>query len=459
MPIRITTPRQAHEFLASRVNFERQLAGPVESGDLNLERMRHLLDRLGNPQDRLPAVHLAGTKGKGSTAVMIARVLEAAGVRTALFTSPHLQTFEERLTVNGRPPTGPELASLVDRVAQVTAQLDLLPGQLGPTYFEIATALGWLYFLEQRAELVVLEVGLGGRLDSTNLCRPLVSLITPIGLDHTRQLGETIPAIAREKAGIIRAGVPVVSGALHPGACRVIADTCAERGAPLFQLKRDFDCTWHPGAVATQPGAPPAPDHLDVRWGSREWTRLPLALHGEHQAGNAAQAVVALELLRERGWTIPDSALRAGLRDVRWPGRIEVLSRRPVIILDAAHNVPAIEALAATLTARFPARQRVLLFAASRDKDVAGMLQRILPACDRIVFTEFTRNPRALAADELAQMARAQGRSDCEVIADIHQAWSHARSLATAEDLVCVTGSFFTIGELRPQILADLGVA
>ncbi|MFM7162970.1 MAG: bifunctional folylpolyglutamate synthase/dihydrofolate synthase, partial [Planctomycetaceae bacterium] len=294
---------------------------------------------------------------------------------------------------------------------------------------------------------------------STNLCRPLVSLITPIGLDHTRQLGETIPAIAREKAGIIRAGVPVVSGALHPDACRVIADTCAERGAPLLQLKRDFDCTWHPGAVATQPGAPPAPDHLDVRWGSREWTRLPLALHGEHQAGNAAQAVVALELLRERGWTIPDSALRAGLRDVRWPGRIEVLSRRPVIILDAAHNVPAIEALAATLTARFPARQRVLLFAASRDKDVAGMLQRILPACDRIVFTEFTRNPRALAADELAQMARAQGRSDCEVIADIHQAWSHARILATAEDLVCVTGSFFTIGELRPQILADLGVA
>jgi dihydrofolate synthase/folylpolyglutamate synthase len=459
MPIRINTLRQAHEFLASRVNFERQLAGPVESGDIHLERMRHLLERLGHPQDRLPAVHLAGTKGKGSTAVMIARVLEAAGVRTALFTSPHLQTFEERLTVNGRPPTGAELASLVDRVAQVTADLDRLPGQLGPTYFEIATALGWLYFLDQRAELVVLEVGLGGRLDSTNLCQPLVSVITPIGLDHTRQLGETIAAIAREKAGIIRAAVPVVSGALHPDASRVIADTCAERGAPLFQLDRDFDCKWHPGTVATQPGDTPAPDHLDVRWGSREWVRLPLALHGEHQACNAAQAVVALELLRERGWIIPDAALRRGLREVHWPGRIEVLSRRPVVILDAAHNVPAIEALVATLTARFPARQRVLLFAASRDKDVAGMLHRILPIFDHVIFTEFSRNPRAQAADELAQMAREQGRPNCEVISEIHQAWSRARSLATAEDLVCVTGSFFTIGELRPQLLAELGAS
>ena len=313
MPIRITTLRQAHEFLASRVNFERQLAGPVESGDIHLERMRHLLERLGHPQDRLPAVHLAGTKGKGSTAVMIARVLEAAGVRTALFTSPHLQTFEERLTVNGRPPTGAELASLVDRVAQVTADLDRLPGQLGPTYFEIATALGWLYFLDQRAELVVLEVGLGGRLDSTNLCQPLVSVITPIGLDHTRQLGETIAAIAREKAGIIRTGVPVVSGALHPDASRVIADTCAERGAPLFQLDRDFvPPTLQIGAI--EPGAHLAAQQVPFA----AFARIACGQRRHHDAGGDAGGFrllgVGLNRRRRGGFRLQRPAHRRELR-------------------------------------------------------------------------------------------------------------------------------------------------
>jgi len=219
-------------------------------------------------------------------------------------------------------------------------------------------------------------------------------------------------------------------------------------------LTRDFDATWQPGTPPATWGETPGPDRFDVHWGDQVWRGLPLPLFGAHQARNASQAVVALELLHRQGWPISPQALHAGLQRVQWPGRIEVVAQRPVVVLDAAHNVPAVEALVETLQARFRARRRILIFAASRDKDVAGMLRQLLPAFDHVLLAEFAHNPRAQPVDELAQLARSLGRTDCEAPGRLADAWTRARTLATPDDLICVTGSFFTIGELRPHLTA-----
>lgn len=460
---RITTYEQALEFLYTRVNYERQAATQFSVGDFKLDRMRHLLRRLGDPHESIPAVHVAGTKGKGSTAAMTSRILSAAGLRTGLFTSPHISAFEERLTVDGQPPDAAHFVELVNTVAQVVTELDEEPGHLGPTYFEIATALGWLYFSQKQAQCVVLEVGMGGRLDSTNLCRPAVCIITSISRDHTRQLGTHVEQIAAEKAGIIKPGIPVVSGVLDPRAQGVIERVCAEQTSPLSQLGRDLYWVYHPGGKAAAADRRPDSsgdaeglDTVDVSTARKSWTDLPLRLMGEHQSRNAALAVMAIELLRQQGWSIPDTAIREGLDRVQWAGRIEVLGRQPTVIVDGAHNWAATAALVETLDRRFRARRRILVFASSRDKDVSGMLRQLLPRFDTVILTAFHNNPRNLPAPELAQLARSLSPRLVHVAADTAAAWKLARRFATPADLICVTGSFFIAAELREQILDEV---
>ncbi len=456
---RIESYEQALEFLYSRVNFERQSSHQFTVGDFKLDRMRQLLRRLGDPHLAIPSIHVAGTKGKGSTSAMIASILTASGRRTGLFTSPHISAFEERLTVDGRPPAADEFVSLVNAVAEVVVELDELPGNLGPTYFEIATALGWLYFARSQAEVVVLEVGMGGRLDSTNLCRPAVCVITSISRDHTRQLGSHVEQIAAEKAGIIKPQVPVVSGVLDPGARQVVERVSREQQSPLFQLGREFTCEYYPGGDVTQSeeiGREPDAegiDRFDVQTSRQSWRGLPLRLMGEHQSRNAALAISVVERLREQSWTISDSAVWLGLDRVRWAGRIEVLARQPTVIVDGAHNWAAIAALVETLDRRFRARRRILVFAASRDKDVAGMLRLLLPRFDTVILTAFHNNPRNLPADELARLARSLSTRYVHLAADTTSAWKLAKRLAGPPDLICVTGSFFIAAELREQIL------
>jgi dihydrofolate synthase/folylpolyglutamate synthase len=451
---RIDSYEQALEFLYARVNFERQSSTQYGLDDFRLDRMRQLLQRLGNPQERLPTVHIAGTKGKGSTAAMLASVLTAAGHRTGLFTSPHITQFEERFTVDGRQPTPDELVELVNQVAEVVQAMDELPGAMSPTYFEIVTALGWLYFTRQGAQIVVLEVGLGGRLDSTNICRPNVCVITSISRDHTKQLGYRVEQIAAEKGGIIKPGVPVVSGVLDPAARGVIEQIASERRCPLVQLGRELTSTYHPGSPS-KPGGNCGIDHFDVSLNSQRWTGLPLALLGEHQSRNGALVLAVLAELRAQGWSLPDAAIGRGLREVRWASRIEVLGEYPAVIVDGGHNWAAVAALVETLTQRFRARRRILVFAASRDKDVAGMLRQLYPVFDTVILTAFHNNPRNLPAGDLAGLSYAMSNRPVHVTNNSAAAWKLARRLAGPEDLICVTGSFFLAAELREQILDE----
>jgi dihydrofolate synthase/folylpolyglutamate synthase len=427
---------------------------PYRSEELKLDRMRQLLERLGSPQRDLPVVHVAGTKGKGSTSAMLAAILTAAGYRTGLFTSPHLERIEERLAIDGRICSPAELVELVRQVQPAVEAMDRegsgWPSSNSPTFFEITTAMALLHFAGQKADAVILEVGLGGRLDSTNVCRPRVSVITSISLDHMRQLGNTVEAIAWEKAGIIKPGVPLVSGVATPGPREVIRGICRRRHAPLAELGLDFSFEYSP---PQRVDAAPAMGNLDFHYHSPgrayDYAGLSLGLLGRHQAANAATALAALDELERAGWSISTAALRAGLAGLKWPARIELLGRRPTVIVDAAHNVASVEALLATLDESFAARRRLLLFATTREKDVRGMLQRLLPGFDEVVFTRYLNNPRAVPPEEIAAIASELSGRQYASYTDPLEAWRDVRARASTDDLICVTGSFFIAAEIR----------
>jgi dihydrofolate synthase / folylpolyglutamate synthase len=446
---------QALDFLLSRIDYERTSAVPYNQGDFHLDRMRQLLARLGNPQDALKIVHLAGTKGKGSTAATIASVLRAAGYRTGLYSSPHLDRVEERVMVDGAICPPRELARLVARIQPVVIAMDAEPvpdGQTSnrPTYFEIITAVALVRFAECQVDAAVLEVGLGGRLDSTNVCQPLVTVITSISFDHMQQLGGTLAAIAGEKAGIIKFRKPVVSGVLQSEPREVVANVARRHGCPLLQLGSDFTYDYRPPRHLE---TAPRPGHMDFHYrvAGAEFDLVDLELHltGAHQAANAAVGIATLCELRRLGWNIPDAAVRQGLAAVRWPARIEVLRRAPTVVLDAAHNVASIEALVRVLDESFSAPRRLLVFATTRDKDVRGMLQVLLGAFDEVIFTRYRNNPRGMAPEELAAIAADLSTAEAHLCADPAAAWRLVSRLATSEHLICITGSFFTAAEMR----------
>jgi dihydrofolate synthase/folylpolyglutamate synthase len=450
----------ALEFLLARVNYERTSHIPYQSDGFKLDRMRRLLSLIGDPHLALQAVHIAGTKGKGSTAAMVASVLTAADYRTGLYTSPHLERIEERMAIDGAICPAERFVALAARLQDAAERLDSVDG--GPTFFEITTAIAFLHFAESQVDAAVLEVGLGGRLDSTNVCRPEVSIITSISFDHMKQLGNTLAAIAGEKAGIIKPGVPVVSGVVNAEPRQVIASKAREAGARLYQRGVDFDFA---RVQRTADGAEgldysePAADGSKTR--STALAGLKLGMPGKHQAANAACAVAAIMRLRERGWNVPERALRAGLTQARCPGRIEILPARPAVVLDVAHNPASIAALIDVLEERLPGRRRVLIFASSKDKDYADMLRLLLPRFAAVVLTQYVHNPRAMDCDELHAVARQllaaglTGRSPAmQVAADPPAAWSAAQGLAGPDDAICITGSFFLAAELRPLVSA-----
>jgi dihydrofolate synthase/folylpolyglutamate synthase len=448
----------AVEFLRSRINYERTAVVPYGQRDFRLDRMRQLLDRLDNPQRDLKIVHIAGTKGKGSVAVMIAGALRAAGYRTGLFSSPHLDRVEERIALDGEDCPADELARLVGRLRPVVTAMDLLPTadpreSNRPTYFEIVTALALLRFSECRVDAAVLEVGMGGRLDSTNVCEPLVSVITSISYDHTLQLGGTLAEIAGEKAGIIKPRVPVVSGVLSDEPRQVVADIASQCGCRLVQLGRDFDFRYDPPRQLDLAPAPSRVDYLGGNDGAREEIlNIELSLAGSHQAANAAVAIAALDELRSVGWNIPQSAIRRGLAEVRWPARIEVVGRSPTVVLDAAHNVASIEALVRVLDESFSPSPRILVFATTRDKDLRGMLRALIPVFDEVIVPRYWQNPRAVVPEELAALAAEISPASVHLAGDPATAWNLATRMATPQHLICITGSFFTAAEMSAAI-------
>jgi dihydrofolate synthase / folylpolyglutamate synthase len=449
------TYEQAIEFIYGRINYERVAGVAYSADDGKLERMRRLLALLDRPDERLPVVHIAGTKGKGSTSVMTAGILSAAGYRTGLFTSPHVAAFEERMVVNGQRPSPEHLVDLVNRLVEPVKEMDCSSPAGGPTYFELATALAWLYFLDQGAEIAVLEVGLGGRLDATNICRPLVGVITNISRDHTNVLGSSLAQIAGEKAGIVKPGIPLISGVAAGPAGDIINQVCRREVSALYRLGSEIQ--WRPStnAVHAQNRARLREDpfliDVETPWGS--WSRVPVPLRGLHQGANAALAVSAAGLLAERNLKLSSRAIYDGISGIRWPARIEIVSRSPLVVVDAAHNWASAEALVQTLDSQFSVRRRILILAATKDKDVGGLLRLLLPRFDSVILTQYQTNPRGVPVDELAALAQATSSRSFHIAPDATTAWQTARRLAAAEDLICITGSFFIATELRTKIV------
>lgn len=441
-------------FLFQRIDYERSLAVPYRSGGFKLDRMRELLARLDRPDRGFAIVHIAGTKGKGSTAALIAAAMTAAGHRSGLFTSPHLDRVEERMAVDGLPCPSDRFAELVEEIAPVVREMDASAaaiGENGPTYFEITTAMALVHFRQSRVAIAVLEVGLGGRLDSTNVCRPQVSVITSISFDHTKQLGSTLQAIAAEKAGIIKPGVPVISGVSADEARPVIVEACRAHGSRLIEIDRDFSFQWHPPRRLDLTPAHGFIDYEEPESGIA-WRNVELGLLGRHQGANAAVALTALLELRRLGWSVPEDVIRRGFRELAWPARIEVVARRPTVIIDAAHNVASVAALVETLSESFQSQRRILIFATTLEKDLRGMLQLLLPAFDHVLLTRYLDNPRAVPLEELAAIAEEVGGHGYPRFETPAAAWRAARDIAQPADVICVTGSFFIAAQLRHEI-------
>lgn len=451
---------QALDFWYSRVNYERSAP---QLTDLKLDRIRSLLQRLGNPHQRLRIVHVAGSKGKGSTSAMLADILHAAGYRTGLFTSPHLNRVEERIQVDRVPITREELAALLTEIRDALEE----PGQeaaLASTFFEVAAALGFLHFVRRRVDVAVIEVGLGGRFDATNVCQPLLSVITSISFDHVELLGNRLAAIAMEKAGIVKPGRPTVSGATAPEARQVIEAICRERCAPLRQLDAAFRFHYEPGRIIPDASASSShsrSEHLlrkprvTVTTDQRAWPALELGLLGEHQAANAAVAVAGVEQLQKQGLHVPDEAVRRGLAEVCWPARLEVFGGRPLVVLDCAHNLASVQALIDTLLGSFPAARRLLVFAGGGDKDLSGMLRLLAPHFAHAFLTRYRSNTRVAAPEQLAAFLTEDQALPFTLHPMLEDAWRSALAAAGPDDLICITGSVFLAGEMRPYVIQE----
>ncbi len=425
---------EAREYLASLSRF-----GMV----LGLERIGALCARFGHPEARVPAVHVGGTKGKGSVTMMLSHVLHAAGMRVGTFVKPHLYDVRERVLVDLQPIGGEEFAALM---SEIRPAIEAVAGEgFGtPTEFEAKTLLMFLHFARLPVDVAAIEVGLGGTYDSTNVLNPLVSVITNISLDHVDRLGHTIPEIAAQKAGILKPGRPAVTAARDPEALAVIEGAAAEQGAPLWRIGREFDAERHGYGEGWQ--------RFSVRTPVREYRDLAIPLAGAFQVENAATAVAALDLLAAEGMPVTEEAVRRGLSEVRIAGRMEVLRRDPVFMIDGAHNAASAAALAQALGELYPGRSLILLLGVSADHSATDVVGALAPLASAVIATA-ADNPRAMPAERIAAEAR-RHTAHVEVAEPVAAAVRRALALSGPEDVVCATGSFFLIGEIDRAAVA-----
>ena len=397
---------------------------------LGLDRTRELLGKLNDPQKELKFIHIAGTNGKGSTAAMLSSILEEAGYRVGLYTSPFINRFNERMQVNHQPIPDEELAALTEYVRpHADAMAD------SPTEFELITALAMVWFARQKCDIVVLEVGMGGELDSTNIIDvPEAAVIAAMGMDHVKELGPTMADIARAKAGIIKEGGRVVSYGGNPEADEVIAAVCRARNASLCQP--DFSAIV-PGDFSLE----------GQTFSYKGWRGLRIPLVGAYQMNNAAVVLETVEVLRQWGWIISDEAVRQGLADTRWPARFEVLRRDPVFIVDGGHNPHGIRATAESLRRLFPGRKITFVTGVMADKDVEHILGLIVPLADQF-FTVRPDNPRAMDAGELAARIEAMG-AKATACASVRDGVDRAIQAEGPHGVACALGSLYMSGEVR----------
>jgi dihydrofolate synthase/folylpolyglutamate synthase len=401
---------------------------------LGLTTISRLLKGLGNPQDDFSSIHVAGTNGKGSIAAFLSSVLTHGGYKVGLYTSPHLVRFNERIQINGRPISDDDVVRVAEAVQRIYTQGE------PPTFFECATATAFYHFASEGVDWAVLETGMGGRYDATNVVKPEVSVISNISMEHQEYLGDTLSKIAREKAGIIKSGAGVVTGARQKNALQVIEHMAAEKGVPLHRLGKEIRIRKDREGGFTFKGV------------NRRWRRVKIGLIGDHQIANAALALGALELLLDKGLHLPNEAIYAGLSTTRWPGRLEVVSRKPFVLLDGAHNPSAVRTLRKFLENARTFRRLVMVVGVLEDKQWRPMLRQLAGISDRMILTK-PQYERAADPHELASFVRTiPMEQDLAVIPHLPDAVSHALEEAGPADAVCITGSLYTVGDARAYL-------
>jgi len=420
---------KALDYLYSFVDYSLKHSSELAKAEFNLDRMFALMDLLGNPQTKYSIIHVAGTKGKGSVSALCASALQAAGYRVGLYTSPHLLDYVERIQVDGEPISHVQMIDLVEEIEPAVAKVPKL------TTFEITTAIGFLAFAKQNVNAAVIEVGLGGRLDATNIVTPKVSVITSLSYDHMAVLGDTLAKIAGEKAGIIKPGIPVVSSPQKEEALEVLKRVANEKGCPFVLVGKDVKFERLTSSLDGQ--------ELSV---SEYQSLVPLKipLLGEHQVQNAATAYTAL---KSSGIEIPDAAIQRGFSQVKWHARFEVVRRDPPVIFDSAHNQDSFAKLYQTLDEYFPGKQVYLLFGASEDKNIPGMFKEIKPKIRKLIVTR-ANHPRALQPEQIIRLADEAGL-ESEALSPVESAFQHALELSEKDgSIVLSAGSMFVTAEV-----------
>lgn len=443
--IRITNYTTAQRWLYEHVDHERMRMVRYDERTFNLSRMRRLLDVLGNPHQQLKAVQVAGTKGKGSTCAMLASMLKACGYTVGLYTSPHLIDLRERITIDGMMISYNDVAETFKLIAAKEKALGATP----LTFFEIMTATAMRYFADQAVDIAILETGLGGRLDCTTVVQPLVCGITHISLDHMNILGNDLPSIAREKAGIFKKDIPALSVTQEPQVAEVLQSCADAVGAPLettgdqinfsYRFEANKELGPHTRVCLTTP--------------TSRFEHLPVPLRGEHQALNCGLALAMLDKLRAHGFNLPEEKVIDGLAQTTLAGRMEEVWKQPRIIIDGAHNAHSIQALIRSLGAHIAYDSLVMIFGCGQDKDVEGMLKQISLGADKIIFTRAKQNPRAVEPTDLLTKFNAISGKMVQTTEKFKDALKLAASAVSREDLIIITGSFYLAGEARKYFL------
>ncbi len=446
--------KAALAYIEKFIDYERSPDFARQTRLYNLNRIALLLEQLGNPQERLQVVHIAGSKGKGSTAALIASALTRAGYKTGLFTSPHLMTPRERCRIDDEHISKADVAFYIHKLRPA---IDVVSAsEFGRvSFFEIYTALAFSYFADKATDIAVIEVGLGGRLDATNVVTPVTTVMTPISLEHTAILGETYGAIAREKAEIIKHGCPLALAPQHPEAQAVFEKIAKERNAPIVEVKH-FIRTEPPRIVYNIEGLPVA-QHFDVATRSDCYPQLTIPLLGHHQCVNAMTALAGLECLKQQGYVIPKPSVYAGFKNVQWDGRIQRIKSAPIVVLDGAHSPVAMDALCRTLRECFRYDQTIFVVSLMQDKNLTEIGNIVSKAADTVIATQVSDNPRAIPAETIRNAWTGACR-ELRVCPEPEKAIAAALSNASPTDLICITGSLYLVGQALKQFSVLDGV-
>jgi len=437
----LKTYESALRWLCSCTDYEQMRRVRYNCDTFSLDRMNLLLKKLKSPHQKLRAVHIAGTKGKGSTATMLAQMLASCGHKVGLYTSPHICDIRERISINGEMISQAAFARLLSKAKPHVEKM----ADDKPTFFEILTALAFSYFADNKVNIAVVETGLGGRLDSTNVLKPAVCGVTSISLDHTQQLGSTIGEIAAEKAGIFKRDIPVVSVPQVPEAKRILKKVAKEAKAQLLFTGDDIEFSYRVES-SRQNGCH---TRICLTTPRSRFEHLPVPLLGEHQALNCGLALALLDQLKGQGVDIDDRKAIEGLARVYLPGRMELLRSDPRILVDGAHNAASVQALMRAISQHIPYDSMVMVFACCVDKDVRGMMEQIATGADKVIFTRVQDTPRACDPSELAEIYEELSGRVAQITETLAEAVAVAQSAVSREDIICITGSFYLVGEAK----------